>query len=146
MPRDFSIRKVTLDDIGPVTALEQAAFGEHAYPRMVLRQLFDSLPDLFFVAVDSGGQIIGYCVSLFQPGRHDAVLFVIAVSEGCRGKGIGSALIGTVEESLITLGATEHRLTVMPTNSRARAVYEKAGFAVESEDPDYSAPARHVLS
>jgi ribosomal protein S18 acetylase RimI-like enzyme len=60
----------------------------------------------------------------------------IAVDPGARGRGVGSALLAFVEQRF----RPAHRhlfLCVSSFNDRARRLYERQGFRVAGEFPDY---------
>ena len=85
-----------------------------------------------FVAL-VGGQVVGWC-DVFPEKRetmaHGGVLGM-GVLEGYRGKGIGASLMRATLEHARKTGFTRVELTVREDNLRAKALYDKAGFAVE---------------
>ena len=85
-----------------------------------------------FVAL-VGGQVVGWC-DVFPEKRetmaHGGVLGM-GVLDGYRGKGIGAALMRATLEHAQKAGFTRVELTVREDNLRAKALYDKAGFAVE---------------
>lgn len=85
-----------------------------------------------FVALVEG-RVVGWC-DVFPEKRetmaHGGVLGM-GVIEGYRGKGIGLALMRTTLEQAKKAGFTRIELTVREDNQRAKALYEKVGFAVE---------------
>ncbi|MET0968515.1 MAG: GNAT family N-acetyltransferase [Tardiphaga sp.] len=56
-------------------------------------------------------------------------LIDIAIVETARGQGIGSDVIGTFARAAQAQRATSMTLSVLKTNSRARQLYERLGFA-----------------
>jgi RimJ/RimL family protein N-acetyltransferase len=85
-----------------------------------------------FVAL-AGGRVVGWC-DVFPEKRetmaHGGVLGV-GVIDGFRGKGIGIALMRATLARAKQAGLTRVELTVREDNLRAKALYEKVGFAVE---------------
>ena len=85
-----------------------------------------------FVALVEG-QVVGWC-DVFPEKRetmaHGGVLGM-GVLDGYRGKGIGAALMRATLEHAQKAGFTRVELTVREDNLRAKALYDKAGFAVE---------------
>lgn len=73
-------------------------------------------------------------LSLFERTVTDGQLLMdgIVVAPSHRGRGIGSLLLDAVETLAHERGKTTIRLDVVDTNPRARALYEKRGFAVKS--------------
>lgn len=57
----------------------------------------------------------------------------LAVDERARGRGIGTALLHAIAAEAKRLGKAEVRLSVIDTNGRARALYERVGFAARRE-------------
>ena len=53
----------------------------------------------------------------------------IFVSDVARRQGIGTALLGAIKAEAQTRGLAQVRLDVIDTNPRARALYERQGFA-----------------
>ena len=63
---------------------------------------------------------------------HRTCTFHIQVSPGARGRGVGGfALDGMLRHAFRDLRLNRVELDVLVTNSRARRMYEKAGFAAE---------------
>lgn len=56
----------------------------------------------------------------------------IFVEPEARGRGVGTALLHAVERHAASMGLKSVRLDVIDTNSRARALYEREGFAPQS--------------
>jgi RimJ/RimL family protein N-acetyltransferase len=85
-----------------------------------------------FVAL-VGGQVVGWC-DVFPEKRetmaHGGVLGM-GVIDGFRGKGIGIALMRAALSRAKEAGLSRVELTVREDNLRAKALYEKVGFAVE---------------
>ena len=58
----------------------------------------------------------------------------ICVAQAARGQGIGTALMAAVCAQGVVRGYSHIRLDVIDANWRARALYERLGFAVEKTD------------
>lgn len=56
----------------------------------------------------------------------------IFVQPEARGQGVGKALLQAVEAHAVSLGLSKVRLDVIDTNPRARALYERQGYAETS--------------
>ncbi|MEO1200082.1 MAG: GNAT family N-acetyltransferase [Pseudomonadota bacterium] len=83
-----------------------------------------------------GGTWRALALSLFErkPTPGEFLMDGIAVTPEARGKGVGSALLSSVEAQARSLGYGRVRLDVVDTNPRARQLYERVGFeAVETE-------------
>ena len=90
---------------------------------------------LVFVAVDSEEIILGVAMAQLreellshEPSAH---LEVLVVRDGAEGQGIGQALIQSIEQAVRERGARSVTLHVFASNTRARAVYERLGYAGE---------------
>lgn len=90
---------------------------------------------LVYVAAEDGGAVLGVAMARLgeellshAPSAHLEVLVVRADAEG---RGIGAALIGEMEQAVRAQGARSMTLHVFARNTRARAVYEHAGYTGE---------------
>ena len=113
--------------------------------RRALREWFDarlrqgsgaagSEDEVMFIAV-LDGQLVGcaYLVTLvdYFNERPHSHLSVLAVAEGAEGKGIGSALLDRSVQWALERKSDRLTLSALVTNARARALYERKGFAGE---------------
>jgi [ribosomal protein S18]-alanine N-acetyltransferase len=118
---------MTVDDMPDVMAMERELFPEDAWsPDMFASELADTERRLYLVAQDEA--IIGYAGMLFTGGPEADVL-TLAVSQGCWGRGTGTALL----QALLAVAASRHCkqvfLEVREDNPRARSLYLRHGFA-----------------
>jgi ribosomal protein S18 acetylase RimI-like enzyme len=58
----------------------------------------------------------------------------ICVAKSQRGRGIGSALMRAIDAEAVARGYAHVRLDVIDSNWRAKALYERLGFAVEKTE------------
>jgi ribosomal protein S18 acetylase RimI-like enzyme len=65
----------------------------------------------------------------------DFYLQAIAVEKDFRGLGVGSIMMGSIEERAITSGSVRISLDVAAKNESARRLYERRGMTVESQWP-----------
>jgi amino-acid N-acetyltransferase len=89
--------------------------------------LFRPLADLYekirqFVVWEETGQVLG-CCALEIVWRDLAEVKSLAVREGCRGRGVGRALVEAVEAEAIALGL--ERIFAL---TRERVFFERLGF------------------
>jgi ribosomal protein S18 acetylase RimI-like enzyme len=82
------------------------------------------------VAIDDQGNAVGFAVASLKP--HGIHIHRIAVSESCRGLGIGKRLLGAVAAVAHAHGVGAMTLKVAKENIRAVRFYHGLGF-VESE-------------
>ncbi|WP_342746218.1 GNAT family N-acetyltransferase [Streptomyces pini] len=74
------------------------------------------------------GRPAGQASGVAEPGGSTAELISMWVGPGARGRGVGDALVRAVEEWARKAGAGELRLSVMPGNAHAAALYRRHGF------------------
>jgi ribosomal protein S18 acetylase RimI-like enzyme len=89
------------------------------------------------LVAESDAVAVGYCIVLFRAGTPTARLYSIATVPGMTGQGVGRALIEAAENAVIARGRISLRLEVREDNSRAIAIYERAGYRPIGRKPDY---------
>ncbi len=107
--------------------------GDHA---MLESWLKGEAPDTFtLVAADESDFVVGLAIVTLreemlchEPSSH---LEVLAVSDKVHRRGIGQRLIEVSEQSAKARGAGSMTLHVFGNNTKARALYSKAGFSEE---------------
>ena len=105
--------------------------------RRALEAWFDSPPkdDEAMLIAELDGQPAGcaFLVTLvdYFNERPHAHLSVLAVEKSAEGRGVGSALLAACEQWARTRGSDRLTLSALVTNARARALYERRGFAGE---------------
>lgn len=90
------------------------------------------------LVADDGTSLLGYAEAdggRFRRNRHSAQV-VIGVQQAASGRGIGTALLRELSSWAEQHGVHRLELTVMAHNSRAIALYENAGYAVEGTRRD----------
>ncbi|WP_409234414.1 GNAT family N-acetyltransferase [Streptomyces sp. PA5.6] len=100
-------------------------------PHRVRQRFRDAFRAEHTSVVESGGAVAG-CVAL-RPAADGQWLEHFYLSPRVQGRGLGSAVLGALLERTDAEGATV-RLNVLQ-GSAARRLYERHGFAVETEDP-----------
>ena len=85
-------------------------------------------PGLFLVAV-ADRRVVGTVMGGYD--GHRGWVYSLAVEEGERRMGIGTALMREVEQKLRVLGCRKVNLQVVGTNSGVVGFYEGLGFSVE---------------
>jgi ribosomal-protein-alanine N-acetyltransferase len=125
-------------DLSALRALEEEVF-DPGYPPVVLRQLLDLFPDLFFAA-ELDGDVVGYVSGGLSSDRDRAWLLSLAVAPRAKGRGIGRALVETLIEALSATPARDLRLTMDPTNASAAGLYARFGFREAGREEAYFGP------
>ncbi|HJU07745.1 MAG TPA: GNAT family N-acetyltransferase [Rhodanobacteraceae bacterium] len=103
--------------------------------RRDLKRALDQLPasETLFVAEDENGERLGFLrvqkTRDFFSGRANCHVSDIAVAPGCEGRGVGRTLLAHAEAWAKKQRCTLITLAVFPRNTRARELYERAGFA-----------------
>ena len=104
--------------------------------------------DYQFLGAFDGEQLIGYACWGPTPGTEGTYdLYWIVVDRAQQGRGIGTQLLGDVEQRLTTHDA---RLIVVETSSRpdyvgTRACYEARGYTRAATIPAYYAPGDDLV-
>ncbi len=119
------VRRATKKDLPSVYRIEVEVFGTDAWHPLALG-FFLYLDKAVFLVYDDG-DVGGYAVGVVEKASKGHVLN-IAVKQGYRRRGIGGALLESLEEELGKLGAQEFYLEVRQDNTGAIAFYEKKGY------------------
>ncbi|WP_420412910.1 GNAT family N-acetyltransferase [Roseibium sp.] len=103
------------------------------------------LSDMMAVYGVLGGLWRGLVLDLLERDPEPGLLLMdgIFVSAKARGLGIGTALLEAVCETAAVKGCSKVRLDVIDTNPRARALYERCGFA--ATETEETGPLKHVF-
>jgi len=137
---DFIVRALRREEIEPLLDLLDAVAAERRWiaseppiPRDRWREGFErNIDDDYAVnlaAVDADDRLIG---QLDARGRADRPAEIgMAVAEGWRGRGVGTALMQTCVDLARERGVHKLALQVWPHNDAAIRLYEKFGFERE---------------
>ncbi len=137
VPAQLHLRPMTEADLEAVVAIEQLAYA-HAWTR---RNFADSLAagypaQLLF----DGPELLGYNVAMQV--ADEIHLLNITVAPAHQGQGLGRWMLQELMTRSLALGARWVWLEVRASNTQARRVYERFGFAQVGERKDYY-PAAH---
>ena len=127
-----------------VYEIEKLSF-EDPYPAWYIRALH-SLADSFFIAAyNTRGEIIGYAVAV---PKRDRVCHIasIAVHPQCRRRGIGRALLESLEELCAAQGYSVCILEVDYTNWPALNLYQSSGYRWFMLIPNYYGSGKHAIA
>ncbi|PRI11646.1 GNAT family acetyltransferase [Leucobacter massiliensis] len=86
-------------------------------------------PELFLVAEDAEGRIVGSVMAGYE--GHRGWMNYLAAAQDARGLGIGRALVERVERELHARGCPKVSLQVRSGNARVIDFYEHLGYAVD---------------
>ena len=133
-PVELTIRSLTRDDLRKIVKLERATFPD-PWPRSAFEDILNETGWHSLVAQAADGEIAGYaCYLIVGPESH---LANIAVAPHFRRKSVAKRLLDNI---LMAVGESDCEyllLEVRPSNSEARAFYEKQGFAFLYKRPNY---------
>jgi RimJ/RimL family protein N-acetyltransferase len=91
----------------------------------------------FYVAEAPGGQVVGWCDIGMPKPRPERPGFAhighlgMGIDADYRGRGLGERLVRAALAHASRIGLERVELQVFPSNTAARALYQKAGFDVE---------------
>lgn len=125
--KEFSVKKMTAEDVPQVTALEQRAFSEPWSEKGFSDALLQER-NVFLVARSTDGRIVGYC-GMYGVADEGEITNV-AVEETYRRRGIAASLLLRLKEYARQDGIAAVFLEVRRSNEAAVRLYEKSGFAV----------------
>jgi len=134
--RPAFIRQARAEDLPALHDVDEAVFGELAYPLFVLRQFVD-VHQRHFLVVDADPPLLGYVLAAHPASSSEAWLLGLGVHPDFRKYGYGRALMDRCLDRLSSDGASSVRLTVKPDNVAAINLYESAGFKKTQFDPSY---------
>lgn len=118
-----SIREMRQTDLTTVSTIEQAAY-EFPWSPGIFRDCL--LAGYTSLVLEASGKVIGYGIMSVAAG--EAHLLNLALSESARKAGNARRLLAHLMEMARIAGADSMYLEVRPSNLRALALYERAGF------------------
>jgi len=92
--------------------------------------------DGLWLVAEVGGKVVASlgCDRARRPRERHLCEFGVTVARAYRGIGVGRALLETLEVWAAEQGVEKIMLRVFDTNDRARALYEKMGYAFEGTE------------
>ena len=89
----------------------------------------DRDPDLFLVATENGGAIVGAVMGAFD-GRRGWI-YHLAVDPADQRRGIGRLLLSKLEARLRAKGCAKVNLLIQPANRDVAGFYERLGYRAD---------------
>ena len=128
-----SLRPVTVDLLDAVLAIEVQAFS---FP-WTRGNFIDSIAAGYLTRAlfADDGELIGYFVAI--PGFEEMHLLNVTVSQRHEGQGHARRLLAELYALSTSFAASALWLEVRESNARARALYEREGFAEAGRRRDY---------
>jgi len=130
------IREVRADDLDGLIELESLCFESDRLSRRSFQRWIKGEHSIFLV-LEGSGQVMGYGVVLLHRGTRLARLYSIALHPETRGKGMGAQLMAALETAAVEGQRLFMRLEVSKQNRAAIKLYERLGYRVFGELPDY---------
>lgn len=124
------IRRMTPEDYDEAYALWSATPGMHlhslnnTYGGIAL--LIRKNPDTCLVATDADGKVIA--TALGATDGRKGYLYHVAVDEQWRGHGIGTTLIGRIEDSFKAIGIVKVGILVVADNADGQRFWKSQGW------------------
>lgn len=127
------LRRMTVDDVDQVTALEAACFSD-AWSKNLIEDLLTSPYDEAWVLENGNeekkSEIVGYINPRFLAGEGE--LMRIAVKPSYRGRGLSKKLMDRMMQSAAENAAEDLTLEVRAGNKAAIGLYQSYGFTSEA--------------
>jgi ribosomal-protein-alanine acetyltransferase len=124
---DVTLRRGRPDDAAALFRLEQAVFHLEQLPvRSFQRYL--RLPSADLIVAEHGGDFVGYGLATYRADRRAGWLISLAVSTRASGRGVGMALLQTIEAAARTRGFAALKLETRADNDAAIRLYDRAGY------------------
>lgn len=125
MPNECLIRRMTIEDLDAVVAIEAATFAMPWSRESFTQELTRNVAARYLVA-EVDGRVVGYGGAWII--LDESHVTNIAIAEEARGKGYGRRLTEALMQYLSNLGAAYATLEVRRTNERAQTLYKSLGF------------------
>ena len=123
---NLKIRRMTVDDVDNVIAIEEKAYGEHHWSKDSFLSEINNELARYYCAFDKNNNLLGYAGS--WQILEEAHITNVAVSPEMRRKHIGEALLCAIIEDCYKNMVKYITLEVRVSNKAAIALYEKYGF------------------
>lgn len=125
MPNECTVRRMTLEDLDDVSAIEAATFPTPWSRESFRQELERNVAARYLVAIKDE-RVIGYAGAWII--LDESHITNIAIAEAERGHGYGRLLTTALMQYLSNLGAAYATLEVRRSNLRAQNLYESLGF------------------
>lgn len=130
----FGLRRLELDDLDAIEAIEQVSYPAPWSRAMFVGELSKTTAHSLG-AVDAGGALIGYLIlSRYVDAWH---VMNVAVAPAHRRQGVASALLERVFAETAADARRGYTLEVRVSNTAAIALYERFGFRSSGVRPGY---------
>ena len=125
MMYDTVIRRMTLNDVDAVHAIEAATFARPWTKQDFVKEMTTNACARYLVA-EKDGAVIGYAGAWIV--LDEAHVTNVAVAEQWRGQGVGRQLTAGLMQYASNLGVVYATLEVRRSNETAKRLYQSLGF------------------
>jgi ribosomal-protein-alanine N-acetyltransferase len=135
------------EDFDPLYALEELCFEPPSrFGRRYMRLLVSRSNAAAWIA-EENGCLWGFAIVEWAEERRGVTAYIqtIEVAPEMRGRGVGGALLGSIEGSTHAAGAGLIWLHVEATNAAAIRLYEAQGYACDGRQENYYPHGRAAL-
>jgi ribosomal protein S18 acetylase RimI-like enzyme/predicted double-glycine peptidase len=136
MPRRDKIRLATEKDLSALTELEELTFDSDRFTRDQIEYLLTRSRATTFI-IEQGQTLVGAACILWRKAHHGARLYNIAIHPAFQGKKHGDRLLKECEIEAARRGCRIFTLEVYQENRHALRLFEKNGYAITRNLPDY---------
>jgi [ribosomal protein S18]-alanine N-acetyltransferase len=121
------LRTAEASDLAQLAALERAAFEMDRLSRRALQYSLTAATRRVLV-ITRGPRLLASVVECVRRDSRHLRIYSLAVDEAARGLGLGSMLLGAVEQIGRSMGRCSIRLEVRTDNAPARALYRRHAY------------------
>ena len=125
MTNDCIIRRMTVNDVDAVAAIEAATFPTPWSRESFYQEVTQNIVARYLVC-EKNGQVIGFAGAWLV--LDESHITNVAILESERGHGYGRLLTEALMQYLSNLGASYATLEVRKSNERAQNLYKSIGF------------------
>jgi ribosomal-protein-alanine N-acetyltransferase len=137
--RSIRIEQASLEDLETLYELERICFGRNAYSKQFLRLLLVDPSSIPLKAVTEKGELVGSAIGRVEKIGSQVVghVYTLDVRPDFRRRGVGAALLKSLENEFRKLGCERAILEVAVDNEPAIRLYKLLGYTFTSSLRDY---------
>jgi len=136
MNTGYTFRLASRTDVDELYRLEQLCFGQEAFSKSQFIYLITKSKAHVALLLDAQ-KLAGYLILLFRKNSGHVRIYSVAVSPREQGKGLGRQLLNYAEQIALTNKKEVVTLEVSEKNQPAISLYQKWGFDLTGEKPQY---------